>query len=308
MQQFQTSRFTRRRVCAAALAGAAAIATRHPARAQTPAAGGAISFRYLDLQFTVPDNPQRVVVMEGRGDLELATIAGLPVVASANTFWPDEQPGSRLDGYARPDITLLPVGDGFAPSFEDILLQDPDLIVMRANGFRNDWYGNEQLAAIAPLLAVEVNRTVWREDLTGQMAQLGRQAAAAPFLERYDAEVAEARQTIDPLMSGKTVAFITATTGNPIPLWTNDFAMAVCEDLGLDQPFFDKTDDVGVELSAEQLTMLKDIDLIMRQVESQEDAATVDALPTWQLLPAVKAGHVYDISPQFNTGSAITAR
>lgn len=277
-------------------------------RAQTAVAtGGTIDFTYLDLAFEVPADPRRVVVVEGRGDLEFATIVGYPVIASGNTFWPEEQPGSRLDGLVSPDLVTLDVENGVEIDLEQLVGLKPDLIVMRANGYRGNWYDNDRVAAVAPILAVEVNRGTWREDLEAQAAILGRSPAIVPFLAAYDDRLVSARAEAEPLFAGRSVAFLTAVASDEIPIWTNDFACAVATDLGMTVPLFGHEND-ALRVSPEQLDILADADLLIRQVASEENRAAIDGLATWQALPAVKAGHVHDISAQFNNGLAITAR
>jgi iron complex transport system substrate-binding protein len=183
---------------------------------------------------------------------------------------------------------------------------NPDLIVMRANAFRGDWYGNAQLAGIAPILAVEVNRGSWKEDLVAQATILGRSAQLDLFLDAYEARLVEARAEAETYFSGKKVYFITASTAE-IPVWTNDFACSVAVELGMDVPLFGNEND-NIRVSTEQLEILADADLIIRQVEIPEEGSAMNAIATWSFLPAVQAGHVYDISAQFNNGLAIQAR
>ena len=118
---------------------------------------GTIAFDFLGISVGILANPQRIGVLEGRGDLEFGLICGYPVVGG-DTSWTGEASGSRLGDVAPGGNELLEMGDGENPDLEQLASLRPDLIVMRAHGYRRDWYGIEQLSRIAPVLPVEVNR------------------------------------------------------------------------------------------------------------------------------------------------------
>lgn len=266
-----------------------------------------IDFDYLDMSATVPADPERVVVIEGRGDLEFALLAGYDVVGTRNGNSPDgELPGGQFEGLLDPDTTLLSSAET-TPSYEEIIALDPDLIVLRANAWREDFYGNERLSEIAPVLPVEVNRPMVREDTIAQLESLGRLDNAQQWIDDYDAAIAQARTRVADTMAGRQVAMLTTQVAaeSRILVWTNTFGVQVAHDIGLEVMFRDDTDEEGFyEISTERLGDIADADVIFHQTT---DASTIDAIPVWQSLPAVQRGDAHVFPWAYNNGLVITA-
>ncbi|MCK9494342.1 MAG: ABC transporter substrate-binding protein [Dehalococcoidia bacterium] len=291
-------------VGAAALAAAFLAACGGEDEAPSPTPDSMIDFTYEDITTRVPRNPKRVVVMEGRGDLDFALSVGYPVIA-AGTWTPDEVGPpfvGRLD-----DAELLPAMYPEA-DYETLVRLQPDLIVQRANAFRGDFYGNERLAEIAPVLSVECNRADWRTDLEAQARLLDRDQAVAEQLATYDAAVAAAKEEVGGILAGHTVALITISPESAL-VWTSDFATEVAHDLGMELPFRNSGQEETnsyLELSAEHWDQLDGIDLIFAQgLEDSRDG--LGSIGTWTRLPAVAAGRVVNFPGELNNGMALTA-
>lgn len=293
-------------LAAAGLTGLAACS--EPAARERPAAAAStIDFAYRDLTARVPQDPQRVVAVEGRGDLEFALLAGYPVIATGPGPEPvDGLPGRQFAGLLDPTVTPVATTEE-VPNLEQLASLEPDLIVVRANAWRRDHYGNDALLAIAPVLPVEVNDPDFRTDLTAQLALLGRPTAADARLAEYDAAVEAARALVAE-RGAPSVAMLTTTmvdTGS-IRLWTNQFGTGVAAALGLRVLGLDPTDEDGeLSLSLEQLDTLTTADLLVNQ---NDDAGELDAVGVWTALPAVQAGHVVAYPRPFTNGSVLTAR
>lgn len=305
------SRINRR---AAIAAGATALASAPLLKAQenTPAAtpsDNMIEFAFRDIVNLVPEDPQQVVVLEGRADLEFAVLVGYPIIASGNFFFPDEPPGSRLDGLAPVGIEVLEQAGGHWYDAEQLVNLEPDLIVTRATQYRQTEQNElDILAAIAPLLAPEVNSVEWREDLVEQATILNRSDHLQTHLDAYDNRVAEAREEIGDRMDGKKVYFLTATTdATRIAIWNNNTPCSVAVELGFNVPLWGE-EEIVTWISQEQFGILSDADLIIRQVTYGPEPEAMTEMPLWESLPAVQAGHVHDISSQFNGGLAIQNR
>lgn len=292
---------------AAGLTGLAACS--EPAAPESPAAAPRlVDFTYGDISVQVPRDPRRVVAVEGRGDLEFALLAGYPVVATGPGPEPvDGLPGQQFAGLLDPAVVTPVMTTEEVPNLEQLAALQPDLIVVRANAWRRDHYGNEKLAAIAPVLPVEVNDPDFRTDLTEQMTRLGRLDAVTDELAAYDEAVAAART----LVAGRgtpAVAMVTTTmvdTGS-IRLWTNQFGTGVAAGLGLRVLGLDPADEDGeLSLSLEQLDTLATADLVVNQ---NDDAEELDGVGVWTSLPAVAAGRVLAYPRSFTNGSVITAR
>lgn len=275
--------------------------------ATTPTTPTTLQFTYGDVSVTIPRDPRRVVAVEGRGDLEFALLAGYPVVATGPGPEPvDGLPAQQFAGLLDPSVTPVATVEE-VPNLEQLASLQPDLIVVRANAWRRDHYGNDALLAIAPVLPVEVNNPDFRTDLTAQLALIGRPDAADQQLADYDAAVGQA-QALVAERGDAAVAMVTTTmvdTGS-IRLWTNQFGTGVAAALGLRVLGLDPADEDGeLSLSLEQLDTLATADLIVNQ---NNDAAELSTVGVWTALPAVQAGDVVAYPRSFTNGSVITAR
>ncbi|MGC4190017.1 MAG: ABC transporter substrate-binding protein [Thermomicrobiales bacterium] len=264
-----------------------------------------IDFTYLDLSFEIPANPQRVVTLEGQDDLEFAVLMGYPLIASGNSWNPGETPGAWFGEGIVKDVALLDATD-WVIDLEQLATLDPDLIIMRDYQFKDDWYGNEELAMIAPILGI-ANGTKrispeWRKSLIDQATLLGRTEHLGAYLAAYDEHLASARDQISGLLDGKRVQFVSA--GDDLGLWPKGFPTSIASDIGMDVMFQTDGSD-WVNISWEQVIQIADADLIFR-FGGEERFAFMDSLETWKQLPAVKAEHVYDLSSQFVQGFSLT--
>lgn len=250
---------------------------------------------------TVPTRPTRVVVMEGRGDLEFALLAGYPIVATGNTFRPGTRPAGQFEGLLDSQTQVIGGPDG--PTAEEIAALAPDLIVMRANGWRLDWYGNEQLTKIAPVLPVEVNEPNFEQQTVTQFSALGLLPSVQSRLDDYHRTVTDGSASV----AGRKIALITSepVAKGYVILWTNYLGNAVASDLGFDVLHYDSEDDEGnYRLSVENFDRIADADFIFHQTT---DPTTIEGLAAWQNLPAVSAGRSAVLDPQLNNGLVITA-
>lgn len=264
-----------------------------------------IDFIYEDITTRIPRNPRRVVVMEGRGDLDFALSVGYPVLATGNFQNTGELPDGPFEGRLE-GARLLPnmYPD---PDYELLAELEPDLIVQRANAFRGDFYGNEVLARIAPVLSVECNRADWRTDLEEQARLLGRDQVVSDQLADYDAAVARARAEVGHLLEGRSVALMTVAQGASVVLWTSSFGTEIAHDLGMEQPFRNAEEFMeSGELPAESFGRLQDIDLIIAQAYDDR-RHFLDDVETWRRLRAVEASRVFHYPPNLNNGMALIA-
>lgn len=110
--------------------------------------------------FDVPCTPQRVAVLDGRQDLETATALGLP----------------------------SPIAVGVP--LEDIAGLAPDLIIGPASMMAAD---TEHLAAVAPLVPVDVVSGDWKASLSAAGRWTGRRDSATDALIAYQERVNEFR-------------------------------------------------------------------------------------------------------------------
>lgn len=277
------------------------------APAATPAAPDTTDFAYGDITTTVPTSPQRVVVVEGRGDLEFALLAGYPVIATGKGSAANGQlPGDQYAGLLDPSTVVLESVDS-VPDHEQLAALAPDLIVIRANGWRMDWYDNAVLTRIAPVLPVEVNAPDFRDDMDGQLRLLGRGTESERLLAEYDAKLAAARDELAATVGGATVAMLTTqmVASGSIRQWTHQLGTSVVTDLGLTVLGLDPADEDGeTVLSLEEIGTVAGADLVFHQ---NTDPSTMTPVPTWQALPAVRAGDAFSYPRSYNNGLVRTA-
>lgn len=278
----------------AALAGCSGSGT------ATTSGAGTVDFRYEDVAATVPARPARVAVVEGRGDLEFALVAGYPVVASGFFFGRDGALIDELDEFDLGAVQEI----GFSsqkPDLEQLAELAPDLVVMRANAWLRDFYGNDLITRIAPILAVQAGRPQWSEDVTGQTGALQRPERGRSEIARYEAALAEARTALGDLPSRLTLTMGTALDSGGMYVWTNNLANRVAADLGFTQPHYDPASTRPYfEVGGEQLGSAAGADVLF--VQSYDDRPALRSSPLFATLPAAVAGRVFDLDSTLNNG------
>ncbi|WP_354061524.1 ABC transporter substrate-binding protein [Devosia sp. 2618] len=275
---------------------AASVSLLMVAATLTPAlAAETVNFSYADNTSVVPKEPLRVVTIQGRTDLEFALIAGWNVVASGNFVAGQDRPGEQFPDLMAADMPMLAV-DVTKINFEQLIAFEPDLIIMGSYGYQTDWYDNARLSQIAPILPVSDGHDGWKTDLVAQLTQFGLADKAEALIVKYDARIAEIKTEIDPLVAGKKVGIV-VTSEDSVLVQHSNLQMVTAHDLGLDLPFWDPALDSGTEFAQESYGELALFDLIMRQ-----NQGSVDSGPLWDRLPAVAAGHVYEVDQRDNQG------
>ncbi|WP_300012154.1 ABC transporter substrate-binding protein [Pseudonocardia sp.] len=288
------------------LAGLAAAGLLTGCASGPPAAPPAatVDFRYLDVVTTVPAQPQRVLVVEGRGDLEFALSAGYPVIATG-LFGAERAIAPHLASPETRDVTILR-STYDAMDYEEIAALRPDLILQPADAAAADFYGNTLLAAIAPVLPVTARGGIWREDLLAQAELLGRRAQVDALVGGYDDAVRRARAELGDVRSRGRVAML--AYGASALVWTDTLATTVGADLGMDLAFHEPGGaEPGFAVAPENFSMLAEADVLFLQASNPAAPEELAAVPTWQALPAVRAGRVVTLSPALNNGFARTA-
>ncbi|MGC0362783.1 iron complex transport system substrate-binding protein [Rhodococcus sp. 27YEA15] len=273
-----------------------------------------LPYTWGEFSADVPRDPKRVVVLDGRVDLEFAMMMDYPVVGSGNSWFPDAKIGAQFPGRTIESATAVNnIGD-YTINFENLLVLDPDLIVMTEVGYLSDWYGNDRLATIAPLLVVGDDKQStpssavdWRGALLEQANQLDRKSAAEAMISEYETKLNGLRPTLAAALGGKNVVFGVLSDSGFL-VHQRSLPLSVCLDAGLTVPFRDDTNaDNGFELGFEQLDQLASADVIIAQAGRPEVVGIVGAQPTWQRLPAVQAGNVVTVDARYNQGFALTA-
>lgn len=284
--------------------------------APAPAAPAAPATRTVTHRFgtvAVPLDPQRVVGIEGRRDLETCLALGIrPVAVGSNAVYGTDSVAPFLD-FSLEGVTVIQQTE---PSLEVIASLRPDLIVTRDVNIEEL---RDQLLAIAPVLPVgsgvapDNSADDWRADLQRVAGWLRRDDRLGASLAAYDARLAEVREAHAERIGGSVVAVVQYSAGEGFSTsTTRGFylqAQALGELGGTHLPFLEELDqgEYIASFSAERTGELAPADAILLIANTADERAEVEALPLWQRLPAVAAGRVVVTGSRANYGSVYAA-
>ncbi|UFU05653.1 ABC transporter substrate-binding protein [Ruania halotolerans] len=266
-----------------------------------------LDYDYLEFSGEVPADPQRVLVIEGRADLEFALTCGYPVIASGFFFGRDGALFDELDDLMPDDLETFDFAETNEPDYEKIASLEPDLIVMRQNAWVGDFYGNARLSEIAPVLAVASGSTGWQQTMRDQATRLRRDQVVNDEIERYTDLVEEIRARSGPQLDATTLIYGTALDDGGMYVITDSQANEVAADLGINVPRYEPgADENGyVELSPENLDQVSEATTLA--IYAYDERPALGQTPTFQLLPAAQSGNVHNLDLTLNQGLARAA-
>lgn len=265
--------------------------------------------------FEVPVNPKRLVILEGRQDLEVAIALRLPkpVGLGDNAVGDDGSP----QPYVPFDIDGVELIAGGTTPLEKVIALNPDLIIGRASNIDEI---KDALLAVAPVIPVERDRMDWRTSLIDAGRWTGRSAQAAEALAGYDEHVNEVKMRHAEKIGTTTTAMLqVGTEGKWYSCNSNGFYLQArtTRNLGAKYlPILDETKQEAsaygppgamIEFSDELLPLLEPADLIVAVINDDEMRASLEANPLWQRLPAVQSGRVRYTDWRTNSGSVFAA-
>ncbi len=285
-------------------------ASAEPEAAATPTPSEEINFSYEDYTATIPGNPQRVVVLDSRAGLEMALLAGYPIVATA---YDEDGPLSPM---VSADAKHLK-STAFELDREEIASYNPDLIVV-GDGW-GKYYDGEgfDLGKIAPVLQVnggtDVSEDPTKEPfkaMTDQLELLERTSQSDAAIAAYETSVAEAKEKIGAYTEGKTASVIHAPVDNFNVISDEAIYEVVLPALGFSILENDVINDApaaqtgtGHVLSYENaVKALGDADMLM--VYKADEGADLD--PVLKRVPAVEDGNWIDGNLAQRFGFALT--
>lgn len=253
---------------------------------------------------TVPDNPQRVVVLTNEGTEALLALGVVPVGA-ANSWvgdpWWDHIEDRMGDA--------VPVGTESAVNLELVAALKPDLIL--ANKQRHEEI-YPQLTAIAPTVMSAELRGDWKINFRLYAAALGLEEKAAEAIADYDRAVADLSAALGDHLKEK-VSVIRFLPGQIRIYQLDSFSGVLLKDVGFDRPDNQKVDAFAIRTGKESIPDM-DGDRIFHFTydtgDGQGHALAEEVLsdPLWQSLSAVQAGRVHAVSDAiWNTAGGILA-
>ncbi|CAM4304078.1 ABC transporter substrate-binding protein [Paenibacillus typhae] len=204
-------------------------------------------------------------------------------------------------------VPLLDFNSGL-PSPEVVMDLQPDLIVLHnANYAENGVY--EQYSKIAPTYVFKQAAGDLDSSVTMLGELIGKQEAAAEGLAAYHRKVEEAQAALAPHMDGKKALIIRFNSRGMFLMGGVYGGFVLADQLGIA-----KSDLVAAENSLElSLELLPEIDAdyiflandTANSGETFYKELTESAL--WKSIPAVQAGHVYNVDDRYWLGGGIVA-
>jgi ABC-type Fe3+-hydroxamate transport system substrate-binding protein len=207
------------------------------------------------------------------------------------------------------------IGDPYEPNLEAVARLRPDLVI--GDEFNEAFY--DDLSGVAPTVLVTYGANGgWRERFEAVAEAVGREEQGRAVDAEYQAEL----DGLPDDVRDQTVAFVRADPDGSfrIDSLPTAFAGSVAEDAGIPtlQPQGIGEFDEGsgfLQLSAENLTVLREADRIVLGDNSAYDPELEDSLavlqrnPLWSSLPAVQSGAVEQVpGPVYNGGNHYSAR
>lgn len=234
---------------------------------------------------TVPDDPQRVVVLSEL-DLDSALTLGVQPVGTVNGRGQGTLPRYLLDKAGK---AIQVVGDLDNPNLEKLIDLEPDLILTGQTK-------PELLALlqeIAPTVVTGNWGEPWKTVFNRSANVMNKEAEAKAFLARYDARLAQARSKLAK-HQGEQVSIVRWNPKGPSYMHGGTFASSVVTEMGLARPVHQIGDKSphSPALSLESLNLLDGDWLVVGTLSASGDA--VDAMkqaeqtPAFQQLGAIK--------------------
>ncbi len=250
----------------------------------------------------IESKPERIATISwGNQDLPLA-LGVIPVGISMANYGVLE--GSNLLPWTAAKFKELGVenpvlfNDITELNFEAISDAQPDIILAAYSGITQEEYN--LLSEIAPVVAYPTNpwQTFWRDQILMNATAIGMQAEGEALVDELEALIEE-KVGEYPQLAGKSAAFFyfnPADLGKFYVYLPTDPRAAYLTDLGMAFPesvnkLAAGSDSFAIELSAENVDLLQDIDVIVAYgSDSLLPALQSDAL--LGTMPAIKKGSV----------------
>ncbi|MFT3851635.1 MAG: ABC transporter substrate-binding protein [Ilumatobacteraceae bacterium] len=234
----------------------------------------------------VPIDPQRVVVLDEYAALNALAVGVRPVMVVAS-FQSDL--GGRI--LAAEGIDLQPGAAETGPNLEMIAAARPDLILYTTEGALEE--RTKELAAIAPAVSLPYE-TPWRDVIAMTAAVFGREAQAAPLIGVFERRIHELHDAL--AESPTSISILANTLGMPFAVSMAAPLSQVVAEAGFSRPdaqahgIPDTTYTSAIPISPEVLER-HGADVVAVMSGAYYDAEAILGIPTFQALPAVKAGH-----------------
>ncbi|MDQ6422825.1 ABC transporter substrate-binding protein [Paenibacillus sp. LHD-117] len=256
--------------------------------------GETVIFPAANGDIEVPKNPQRIVDATAFNTGYFLALGIKPVGimedAMANPYFE-----GMLGG-----VTSL----GNAPTPENILALDPDLIIVYTGT-----EGIDKLEEIAPVVAIEYGKKTYKEQMIEFGKLTNKDAEAKAWIEQWEKQIAELKPKVQEAVGDKTVSILNPYSKG-LYVFGHNFGRGgeiIYGEFGLKAPAEAQKQAINsgtgwASISLETIPQFAG-DIIFTCPWSGDDAdpSAVYDNAIWTGLPAVKAGNVFQLNPAADT-------
>ena len=282
------------------LTGAALLSTALTGRAQAQQAMRTVTTSLGT--YEIPANPQRVIAVDSRSNLEPAVALGLNLIGYSHS---PVRPWVPLG----PGVPML----GAPPNIEEILALEPDLIICPTTDPDSEWWPLNKLKSVAPILPTDYLAS-WQDNLANLASWLDKPVMGVETIGSYNGLVADiktrhasaigrhkvAAVQLDAAKNAVHVRTLGTSYGQVMP----GQVLAEIGGVAVSANILSEAGEVGIEQIGD---LLGDVDgFLILDFENGGVEAFADN-PIWNRLPAVAAGHTHVLKGNSTFGSLYTA-
>ncbi len=256
--------------------------------------GKTVTFHAGNGDVQVPEHPQRIVDLTNFYTGYFLALGVKPVGVLEGAM---ENPyfEGMLDGVE---------SVGSEPSPEKILSLKPDLIITYTG---TD--GIDQLEQIAPVVAIEYGKKNYKDQMIDFGKLTGKEAEAKAWVEQWENKINELKPKIQEAVGSKTVSILNPYAKG-LYVFGHNFGRGgeiIYDEFGLKAPPEAQKEAIDSGTGWATISMEKlpefagDIIFTCPWSGDTSDPNIVYDNPVWKSLPAVKAGHVFQLNPKADT-------
>jgi iron complex transport system substrate-binding protein len=265
-----------------AASGNGGEATAQPTEA---AATGTQIIKYLDQEYEVPANVERIVITGAVEAMEDSIVLDVKPVGAISF-------GGQFPALFQSITTdAVAIGEKTEPNFEQILSLKPD-VILGSTKFPAEV--TEKLATIAPTILYSHISTNWEANLKllGQLS--GKEAQVDDKIAKYKADLEAASAQLGDKLKDKKVLVVRIRQGGKMFIYPADvyFNPILYQELGLTAPDAVVAAKAQEEITSEQLAAINP-DYLFVQFEATENADAPKALEALQNDPIAKATEAF---------------
>lgn len=250
----------------------------------------------------VPENPQRIIVLEPFSLESLLAMEIHPVGApldGLNTHLKEKTEGIK--------------NIGNPPNLENVIALNPDIII-------GSQYSNQEIysqaSQVAPTVLFEFTGSGdWKQMMKSVGNAVNEKALATEVLEDYNRRIQEFKAKMSDSLSETKVSLVRVYPDEISLYQKGSFAGTILEDVGLSRPPAQQGKDVQTKISKERI-LDADGDVMFiwtysNNAEQKSEAETalqqLQADPLWSKLNVVQKGEVYEVGEHWLGTGAVAA-